>query len=243
MKYALTTLHSRSVLNSCLPQNVREQRDPHSPDDAPVYRQVGRVVWTFQLEWTPGGDDPEDPIPPDSQPWWATTPEAHPDSEAGAVMEVPYTLLPLYLHAPHCASAISPAEVPCTGWHCRQCGRLNVQRNLSFQRCAKCSVGALSCLSRTLLTPHSRPMACPPSAWTTCAITTGRHRLHSRRIVIPQPLFPRPRKAWGIRASSPISSTTTPTRWCAMSSRAIVPVCRTRPPPSSTNYRRIWRSQ
>ncbi|KAI1796785.1 hypothetical protein LXA43DRAFT_1089860 [Ganoderma leucocontextum] len=109
----------------------------------------GAVTWSFELDWTPGGDDPDALTTLSLLPWWMEDPFG-PQSVQGAdpapsgdatisdnmdmSLQHPYTLLPLHFFAPP-----SQSGGGATGWRCMSCGRLNVQRNLCVQRCGSCS--------------------------------------------------------------------------------------------------------
>ncbi|KAI0358137.1 hypothetical protein OH77DRAFT_1518859 [Trametes cingulata] len=111
----------------------------------PITLLYGRKTWRFRFDWTPGGEDLESASDPSSTPWWMTPspphPLLHPTHGLGTVsMQHPFTLLPLRFYAP-------PEQIVCTdadvkawrGWHCTCCGKLNLQRNLCYQKCDSCS--------------------------------------------------------------------------------------------------------
>ncbi|KAM5532210.1 hypothetical protein V8D89_014110 [Ganoderma adspersum] len=99
----------------------------------------GAMTWSFELNWTPGGDDPDALTAPSLLPWWMDDPSGPPaqGADPGSSEDVtmsgkmdmslrhPYTLLPLHFFAPP-----SQTGGGATGWRCTSCGRLNVQRNL-----------------------------------------------------------------------------------------------------------------
>ncbi|EKM50059.1 uncharacterized protein PHACADRAFT_264561 [Phanerochaete carnosa HHB-10118-sp] len=100
-----------------------------------------RVTWHFKLRWVPGGENaPEDQQP--TYPWWqnsAALPAAEMDEPS------PHSLLPMHLRSefdkPSFEATVASELVIKKGWHCVQCGRLNVQRLLCFQKCETCQAG------------------------------------------------------------------------------------------------------
>lgn len=106
------------------------------------------MTWSFELNWTPGGDDPDALTPRSLLPWWmedlsglsiqGADPAPSEDTtmfDMDVPVQHPYTLLPLHFFAPP-----SQSGGGATGWRCTSCGRLNIQRNLCVQRCGSCSV-------------------------------------------------------------------------------------------------------
>lgn len=107
-------------------------------------RDTDGVQCRMRLEWTSGGDSQDPTVEPLSAPWWAEPPSADADLEMAMH---PYTFLPLHILA---LSAYSDRDrttgvseaTSVEGWQCQNCGKLNVQRNLRFQRCSDCEVSA-----------------------------------------------------------------------------------------------------
>ena len=102
------------------------------------------VQCRMRLEWTPGGDSQDPTVEAPSTPWWVEPPSG--DADAEMAMH-PYTFLPLHILALSAYTdrdrAIGVSEVTSAeGWQCQNCGKLNVQRNLRFQRCSDCEVSA-----------------------------------------------------------------------------------------------------
>ena len=102
------------------------------------------VQCRMRLEWVPGGDSQDPTVEPPSTPWWVEPPSG--DVAAEMAMH-PYTFLPLHILAVSAYSerdrTIGVSEVTSAeGWQCQKCGKLNVQRNLRFQRCSDCEVSA-----------------------------------------------------------------------------------------------------
>ncbi|TBU22911.1 hypothetical protein BD311DRAFT_675047 [Dichomitus squalens] len=111
----------------------------------------GTMSWTLDLDWTPGGEDPDALVASNCLPWWmqdhskASEHDVDPMrsepgetiliDNSGVPLQHPYTLLPLHFLAP---SSRMGGDIK--GWHCGTCGRLNVQHNLCTQRCGSCSV-------------------------------------------------------------------------------------------------------
>ncbi|KAI0793748.1 hypothetical protein C8Q74DRAFT_529940 [Fomes fomentarius] len=116
----------------------------------------GRRTWIFDFEWTPGGEDADAPLAGSMIPWWMTKPElsakfgesaseateATESTAEGAQLGHGFTLLPLHF----LASSQFGDEI--RGWHCKACGKINVQRNLCIQHCSACSTSnALAAVS------------------------------------------------------------------------------------------------
>lgn len=108
------------------------------------HKDTDSVQCCMRLEWTAGGDNQDPTVEPPSAPWWVEPLSADADSEMAMH---PYTFLPLHILAVSAYSdrdrAIGVSEVTSIeGWQCQNCGKLNVQRNLRFQRCSDCEVSA-----------------------------------------------------------------------------------------------------
>ncbi|KAI9060937.1 hypothetical protein FKP32DRAFT_1594935 [Trametes sanguinea] len=113
------------------------------PGEAECVSIHGIKTWKFSFAWAPGGEL-LDGTAPNTTPWWmpSTTP-----SDIGPISDVDapspllqYTLLPLQYLAPPTLNVCADADVKLgPGWHCENCGRINVQRNLCVQSCASCS--------------------------------------------------------------------------------------------------------
>lgn len=143
------------------------------------------MTWSFELNWTPGGDDPDALTVPSLLPWWMDDPSGPPtegadpgpsedvtmsDDNMDMSLRHPYTLLPLHFFAPP-----SQTGGGATGWRCTSCGKLNVQRNLCIQRCGSCSVSssrdfpvspayhAMLWTADGCIVYDRRPMVWPPS--------------------------------------------------------------------------------
>ena len=108
-------------------------------------RDTDGVQCRMRLEWMPGGDSQDPTDEPLSTPWWVEQPNG--DADVEMAMHHPYTFLPLHILAVSAYSdrdrAIGVSEATSIeGWQCQNCGKLNVQRNLRFQRCSDCEVSA-----------------------------------------------------------------------------------------------------
>ncbi|KAH9926934.1 uncharacterized protein B0H18DRAFT_1004572 [Fomitopsis serialis] len=105
-----------------------------------------RLRCRIRLEWTPGGDSADPIVEPPLTPWWIEPDGSGTDShnvDSEMVLH-PYSFLPLHILAMSAFTdkdrAIGVSEVTSVeGWHCQQCGKLNVQRNLRLQRCSDCA--------------------------------------------------------------------------------------------------------
>ena len=97
----------------------------------------GTAAWTFELEWMPGGEDPEGHVTLGSTPWWCSSPSILSTAEHTAPVPSEHgcTILPFRFYSP-----LTLANGEVKGWHCKTCGRLNAQRNFCFQKCAACAV-------------------------------------------------------------------------------------------------------
>ncbi|KZT69240.1 hypothetical protein DAEQUDRAFT_269309 [Daedalea quercina L-15889] len=105
------------------------------------------VQCRMRLEWTPGGDSADPTIEPPLTPWWVEPDGSSTNGVDSEIVLHPYSFLPLHILA---VSAFSKRDreigvseaTSVDGWHCQQCGKLNVQRNLRLQRCSDCAVSA-----------------------------------------------------------------------------------------------------
>ncbi|KAL6304551.1 hypothetical protein BKA93DRAFT_783028 [Sparassis latifolia] len=104
--------------------------------------------WRFRFVWTPGGDSLDPSVGPLPR-WWVPAPTGEGDGEEDQDIDMlmqPYNLLPLELMA---SSTFSQEDfengtselTTSHGWHCGECGMLNVQRNLRHQKCGHCRRG------------------------------------------------------------------------------------------------------
>ncbi|KAI0364706.1 hypothetical protein BV20DRAFT_974084 [Pilatotrama ljubarskyi] len=127
-------------------QTQEFSRDATTQGDRVITLLHGQKAWHFRFEWTPGGEDVDCVTGPDSTPWWMTAgyaPQSLDPSQGtpGVTVQHPYTLLPLRFFAPPAQIVCADADVKAwRGWHCTSCGKLNVQRNLCYQKCNCCSV-------------------------------------------------------------------------------------------------------
>ncbi|KAJ8473232.1 hypothetical protein ONZ51_g7993 [Trametes cubensis] len=105
------------------------------PGERPSTLLHGRKSWRFRFEWTPGGDNPDPSASPCNTPWWMEASAMSTPSPTAPMH--PYTLLPLQFYAPPALLVCTEADVVAwKGWHCNNCGLLNMQRNLCFQKCS-----------------------------------------------------------------------------------------------------------
>ncbi|KAK7686282.1 hypothetical protein QCA50_010506 [Cerrena zonata] len=96
------------------------------------------VRWTFTFEWIPGGELDYN-LPQPSTPWWMP----QPPSEEPIMVQHPFSVLPsvfTFHQSSRSGSDLITISEPIIrkGWHCNDCGKLNVQRYFSFQRCSTC---------------------------------------------------------------------------------------------------------
>ncbi|KAI0692443.1 hypothetical protein BC835DRAFT_1307147 [Cytidiella melzeri] len=134
---------------------------------------TARVRWRYKFKWIPGGDGVGSEQPPPNHPWWASA-----IASEDAVTETepsPYSLIPLHLsseyvkHVGHPGSVASEV-IPRLGWHCGNCGRLNVQKQLCFQHCSTCEAGNGMTAVGVMMAPDSRPVDTYPDG-VTCDIS------------------------------------------------------------------------
>ncbi|KAI0649796.1 hypothetical protein C8Q79DRAFT_940800 [Trametes meyenii] len=154
-------------------------------DDPPITLVHGRKTWRFQLEWTPGGEDADLTTSPLPTPWWMET--AAPSLSSVHQVEpllLPHTLLPLHFLAPPEQYVCSDADVKAPrGWHCASCGKLNLQQNLCYQKCNRCSASNRLPPIAVEYVRQSRPtnpVALPWDRYPTsvlCTSVEGRHGL------------------------------------------------------------------
>lgn len=142
---SLSTLWYILLDDDCVPRQTAEL----CGESTEGWTICGRRTWIFDFEWTPGGEDADALLARSMIPWWMKKPELSAQfgesaSEAtesliaeGARLGHGFTLLPLHF----LASSQTGDEV--RGWHCKACGKINVQRNLCIQHCSSCSVSAL----------------------------------------------------------------------------------------------------
>lgn len=110
--------------------------------------RVTRARWHFKLRWVPGGENTRRIQP--ERPWW------QPQVQPTGVELSPYVILPPQLRTDFDRTADEIASEVTTrkGWHCTQCGRLNVQRLLCYQECVTpgCKVrGSCACVWARLM--------------------------------------------------------------------------------------------
>jgi len=149
------------------------------------HADTGEIRWRFKFEWTPGGysDDPMAELL--RPPWWmATTTSANVDANTDSnTFMHPFTLLPLQIlianHAKESEYETGVSELDSyEGWHCSNCGKVNLLQNLRFQKCDACQVSASNILPNWYMKLKERSalnrkrMGFPRSASITYAIIT-----------------------------------------------------------------------
>ncbi|KIP07421.1 hypothetical protein PHLGIDRAFT_420395 [Phlebiopsis gigantea 11061_1 CR5-6] len=146
--------------------------------------RTSRATWRFKLRWIPGGENVPEGQQQPLHPWWQAPPSL--DAPKPIDTPSPYSLLPMHLHnepeKPDDDDQFASEVHTRKGWHCRKCGRLNVQRLLGAQKCGTCETGnrllpveALYVRDPHKTTPDTTPVDTYPASVSCRVLDAGRN--------------------------------------------------------------------